>query len=209
MKNHKFIVIEGIDGSGKTTICNYIIKLLKNFNITNIILTHEPGGTPVAEKLRNIIKFTKKENFSYKTELLLIYASRLQLLNNIIRPNINTHWIISDRYDISSYAYQIGGRGINKKYITFLQNFIKNNIKPDIIIYLDIDPIIALQRIKFKKKDRIENESINFFSRVRNYYLKIAKKNKIIKIINANNSLENVKFLVKKKIIKLIKFTEI
>ncbi|QJC33180.1 dTMP kinase [Enterobacteriaceae endosymbiont of Donacia clavipes] len=209
MKNNKFIVIEGINGSGKTTICNYIIKLLKNFNMTNIILTHEPGGTPVAEKLRKIIKFTKEENFSYKTELLLLYASRLQLLNNIIRPNINTHWIISDRYDLSSYAYQIGGRRINKKYITFLQNFIKNNIQPNIIIYLDIKPMIALKRIKFKKKDRIENESINFFSRVRNYYLKIAKKNKIIKIINANNSLKDVKFLVKKKIVKLIKSTEI
>ncbi|QJC32368.1 dTMP kinase [Enterobacteriaceae endosymbiont of Donacia dentata] len=209
MKNNKFIVVEGIDGSGKTTICNYIVKLLKNFNITNIILTHEPGGTPIAEKLRNIIKFEKKENFSYKTELLLIYASRLQLLNNIIRPNINTHWILSDRYDLSSYAYQIGGRKLNKNYIIFLQNFIKNNIKPDIIIYLDVNPIIALKRIKFKKKDRIENESIDFFSRVRNYYLKIAKKNKFIKIVNANNNLKSVKFLVKKIIIKLIKSIEI
>ncbi|QJC31964.1 dTMP kinase [Enterobacteriaceae endosymbiont of Donacia versicolorea] len=209
MKNNKFIVVEGIDGSGKTTICNYIVKLLKNFNITNIILTHEPGGTPIAEKLRNIIKFEKKENFSYKTELLLIYASRLQLLNNIIRPNINTHWILSDRYDLSSYAYQIGGRKLNKNYIIFLQNFIKNNIKPDIVIYLDVNPIIALKRIKFKKKDRIENESIDFFSRVRNYYLKIVKENKFIRIVNANNNLKSVKLLVKKIIIKLIKSTEI
>ncbi|QJC35577.1 dTMP kinase [Enterobacteriaceae endosymbiont of Donacia sparganii] len=198
MKNNKFIVIEGINGAGKSTICNYIVELLNNLNINNIIKTHEPGGTFIAEKLRNIIKFSKKEIFSHKTELLLIYASRLQLLDNIIRPNINTHWILSDRYDLSTFAYQIGGRGINKNIILFLQNFINNNIKPDIIIYLDVDPIIALQRIKFKKKDRIEQESIEFFLKVRNYYLKIANKKKNIIIVDANKSLKNVKFIIKK-----------
>ncbi|QJC38438.1 dTMP kinase [Enterobacteriaceae endosymbiont of Donacia fulgens] len=204
MNNKKFIVVEGIDGAGKSTICNYIVKLLNNFNITNIIQTHEPGGTPIAEKLRNIIKFSQGEKISYKTELLLIYAARLQLLDNIIRKNININWILSDRYDLSTYAYQIGGRNINKKIILFLQNFINNNIKPDIIIYLDVNPVISLQRINSKNYDRIEKESINFFSRVRKYYLKIAKKNKIIKIVDANNNLKNVKISVKKIINKLI-----
>ncbi|QJC38025.1 dTMP kinase [Enterobacteriaceae endosymbiont of Donacia marginata] len=204
MNKKKFIVIEGINGAGKTTICNYIIKLLKNFNIKNIIKTHEPGGTPIAEKLRKIIKFSQGEKISYKTELLLIYAARLQLLDNIIRKNININWILSDRYDLSTYAYQIGGRNINKKNILFLQNFIKNNIKPDIIIYLDVNPVIALQRINNKNYDRIEKESINFFSRVRKYYLRIAKKNKTIKIVDANNKLKNVKSSVKKIINKLI-----
>ncbi|QJC36390.1 dTMP kinase [Enterobacteriaceae endosymbiont of Donacia simplex] len=204
MNNKKFIVVEGIDGAGKSTICNYIIKLLNNSNIKNIVKTHEPGGTPIAEKLRNIIKFSKGEIFSYKTELLLIYAARLQLLDNVIRKNIHINWILSDRYDLSTFAYQIGGRNINKKIILFLQNFINNNIKPDIVIYLDVNPIIALQRIKFKIYDRIEKESINFFSKVRSYYLKIANKNKNIKIVNANNNLKNVKLSVKKIIYKLI-----
>ncbi|QJC37210.1 dTMP kinase [Enterobacteriaceae endosymbiont of Donacia thalassina] len=204
MNNKKFIVIEGIDGAGKSTICSYIIKLLNNLNIHNIIKTHEPGGTPIAEKLRNIIKFAKGEKFSHKTELLLIYAARLQLLDNIIRKNINTNWILSDRYDLSTYAYQIGGRKINKKIILFLQNFINNNIKPDITIYLDVNPLIALQRIQIKMYDRIEKESINFFSRVRKYYLKIAKKDKNIKIIDANYNLKNVKSSVEKIINKLI-----
>ncbi|QJC37625.1 dTMP kinase [Enterobacteriaceae endosymbiont of Donacia bicoloricornis] len=204
MNNKKFIVVEGIDGAGKSTICNYIVKLLNNFNIKNIIKTHEPGGTPIAEKLRNIIKFSQEEKISYKTELLLIYAARLQLLDNIIRKNVNINWIISDRYDLSTYAYQIGGRNINKKNILFLQNFIKNNIKPDITIYLDVNPIISLQRINLRNYDRIEKESISFFSRVRMYYLKIAKKNKTIKIVNANKNLKDVKLSVKKIINKLI-----
>ncbi|QJC36802.1 dTMP kinase [Enterobacteriaceae endosymbiont of Donacia vulgaris] len=204
MNNKKFIVVEGIDGSGKSTICHYIIKLLNNFNIKNIIQIHEPGGTPIAEKLRNIIKFSKGEKFSYKTELLLIYAARLQLLDNVIRKNININWILSDRYDLSTYAYQVGGRKINKKIILFLQNFINNDIKPDIILYLDVEPKIALQRIKFKIYDRIEKESINFFYKVRNYYLKMANQNKNIKIVNANNNLKNVKLSVKKIIYKLI-----
>ncbi|QJC33988.1 dTMP kinase [Enterobacteriaceae endosymbiont of Donacia cinerea] len=204
MNKKKFIVVEGIDGSGKSTICHYIMKLFNNLNIKNVIRTHEPGGTPIAEKLRNIIKFSKGENFSYKTELLLIYAARLQLLDNVIRKNIDNNWILSDRYDLSTFAYQIGGRNINKKIILFLQNFINNNIKPNITIYLDVNPIISLQRRKFKTYDRIEKESINFFSRVRNYYLKIANKSKTIKIVNANNNLKNVKLSVKKIIYKLI-----
>ncbi|QJC35173.1 dTMP kinase [Enterobacteriaceae endosymbiont of Donacia proxima] len=204
MKYKKFIVIEGINGAGKSTICNYIIKLLNNLHIYNIIKIHEPGSTPIAEKLRNIIKFSKGEIFSHKTELLLIYAARLQLLDNIIRPNINKNWILSDRYDLSTYAYQIGGRCINEKNIIFLQKFIKNNIKPNITIYLDVNPVIALQRIKPLLKDRIEKESINFFSKVRCFYIKMANKDKTIKIVDANKNLKNVKFSVKNIINKLI-----
>ncbi|QJC31541.1 dTMP kinase [Enterobacteriaceae endosymbiont of Donacia tomentosa] len=209
MKNTKFIVVEGIDGAGKTTICKYIMSLFYYFSIENVIFIHEPGSTPVAEKIRKLIKFSKEEIFSKETELLLIYAARLQLLDNIIRPKINTHWILSDRYDLSSQAYQIGGRGINKKNILFLQNFIKNNIKPNITIYLDINPVISLQRIKTRQKDRIEKESIKFFSKVRNYYLKIAKKDKTIKIVDANQNLQTVKILVKKIITNFIKFSRI
>ncbi|WP_208754267.1 dTMP kinase [Enterobacteriaceae endosymbiont of Neohaemonia nigricornis] len=205
MKLNKFIVVEGIDGSGKTTICNYIIYLLKCWNINNIIRTHEPGGTILAEKIRNLIKNSYKEFFSYKTELLLLYAARLQLLDNIIKPNIKDYWIISDRYDLSSYAYQIGGRGIQKKDILFLQKFINNNIIPNIVIYLDVNPLIGLQRIKNRNKDRIEKESIKFFTNVRKYYLKIANNNNMIKIIDANNNLSNVKLLVKKILFNFIK----
>ncbi|QJC29836.1 dTMP kinase [Enterobacteriaceae endosymbiont of Plateumaris sericea] len=205
MKRNQFIVVEGIDGSGKTTICNYIINLLHNLNIHNIIYTHEPGGTPLAEKLRQLIKYSKNEILSSKTELLLIYASRLQLLDNILRPNINNCWILSDRYDLSSYAYQIGGRGINKKDILFFQKFILNNIKPNITIYLDVNPVISLNRIKLRKKDRIEKESLTFFSKVRKYYLKLANQNNNIIIIDANQNLYNVKLTVRKIIMKWLK----
>ncbi|QJC35987.1 dTMP kinase [Enterobacteriaceae endosymbiont of Donacia cincticornis] len=204
MKYTKFIVVEGINGSGKSTICNYILKLLNKLHIYNVIKIHEPGSTPVAEKLRNIIKFSTGEIFSYKTELLLIYAARLQLLDNIIRPNINKNWILSDRYDLSTYAYQIGGRGLNKNHVIFLQKFINNNIRPNITIYLDVNPVIALQRIDSNLEDRIEKESINFFSKVRCFYIKMAKKDKTIKMVNANKNLKDVKFSVKNIINKLI-----
>ncbi|QJC29394.1 dTMP kinase [Enterobacteriaceae endosymbiont of Plateumaris pusilla] len=205
MKKNQFIVVEGIDGSGKTTICNYIITLLHNINIHNIIYTHEPGGTPLAEKLRQLIKYSKNEILSNRTELLLIYASRLQLLDNILRPNINNCWILSDRYDLSSYAYQIGGRGINEKDILFFQKFIINNIKPNITIYLDVNPVISLNRIQLRKKDRIEKESLIFFTKVRQYYLKIAKQDNNIIIIDANQNLYDVKLTVKKVIMKWLK----
>ncbi|QJC33581.1 dTMP kinase [Enterobacteriaceae endosymbiont of Donacia provostii] len=204
MKYKNFIVVEGIDGAGKSTICDYIINLLNKLHIFNIIKIHEPGSTPIAEKLRKIIKFSKEEFFSYKTELLLIYAARLQLLDNIIRPNINKNWILSDRYDLSTYAYQIGGRSINKRNIIFLQKFIKNDIKPNITIYLDVNPLIAIQRIQSKIKDRIEKESITFFSKVRNFYIKMVKKDKTIKFIDANKDLKYVKSAVKNIILKLI-----
>ncbi|QJC30710.1 dTMP kinase [Enterobacteriaceae endosymbiont of Macroplea appendiculata] len=206
MKKNQFIVVEGINGSGKSTICHYIKSLLNTMHIYNIIFTHEPGGTYIAEKIRHIIKYNKNEYISKKTELLLIYAARSQLLNNIIKPNFNKTWIISDRYDLSSYAYQIGGRGISINNILFLQNFIKNNIIPHIIIYLDVNPVISLQRIQHRTKDRIETESIKFFTNVRKYYLKMAQQNTNIKVINANHTLLYVKHIVKKKLFNFLYF---
>ncbi|UDG80391.1 dTMP kinase [Candidatus Annandia pinicola] len=197
MKN-KFIVIEGLEGSGKTTICNYIMNMLKIWGIKSII-TREPGGTPLNEKLRKIIKKErKKEIISNKTELLMFYALRAQSLEYIIKPSLkNGLWVISDRYSISSQAYQ-GYNDSNKKIIKNLNYYVLEGISPDITLYLDIDPKIGIYRAKKRGKlDRIEKKSLSFFKKTRSRYLEIVNKNKKkIKKINTEKPL----YLVKKEV---------
>ncbi|CAL4321693.1 dTMP kinase [Buchnera aphidicola] len=188
MKNHQFIVVEGIDGSGKTNACNVIQKILKKYNIKTIMV-REPGGTPIAENIRNIIKKKHKyENIHKKTILLLMYAARMQLIENIIQPSLkNNIWVISDRHDLSSYAYQGGGFKINNTLLTMLRKNILGSLRPDLTIYLDVLPGVAIQRILSRKKtDYFENKKLNFFIRTRNFYLKWIHKNNKKIFINAN-----------------------
>nr|BET44381.1 MAG: dTMP kinase [Candidatus Aschnera chinzeii] len=210
MKN-QYIVIEGIDGSGKSTAVQTIIKLLHEYGITNIQHIHEPGGTPLAEQLSLLIKKkNNNEKISFLTELLILYAARVQLLENIIQPSLlNGKWIISDRGDLSSQAYQGGGRGIPNNIIAYLRKLILKDIQPNLILYLDVEPIIGLQRIyKRGKLDRIEEESIKFFHQVRNKYLQlITLDNKIFKI-NANQSLSAVQNDIRRVLIKHFKKNE-
>lgn len=196
----KFIVVEGIEGAGKTTAIKYIIKLLTKYGIKNIKITREPGSTPLNEELRKLIKYSKNnEIINKKTELLILYAARVQLVETIIKPNLKKGiWIIGDRHNLSSIAYQTGGRKINKNITNTLSNLFLRNFKPNLTLYLDVIPKIGLKRIKKRKiKDRIEKESLNFFNKTRKYYLKIIKKQKNIKFINANNKIEYVNKKIK------------
>lgn len=200
MKN-KFIVIEGIEGSGKTTAQINITKILKKYGIKEIINTHEPGSTPVCEKLRDIIKHSK-ENIIDKTEILIFYAARIQLLETLIKPALkNGFWVIGDRHDLSSQAYQ-GGNKLNVKsiaLINFLKKFLLNNFEPDLTFYLDVKPCIGIKRVynRDKKLDRFENKNIDFFNKVRQKYLELAAIDKKIKIIDATKSLEKVTLSIK------------
>ncbi|CAL4321716.1 Thymidylate kinase [Buchnera aphidicola (Panaphis juglandis)] len=190
-KNHKkskFIVVEGIDGSGKTNACQIIKHKLDKNQIKNIIV-REPGSTPLSEKIRKIIKnHCPYETLHQKTLLLLIYAARMQLIKNKIQPSLKKNiWVIADRHDLSSLAYQGGGFKINKKHIFFLKKMIVGKLTPDLTIYLDIQPKKALHRILFRNQlDFIEKKNLEFFIRTRNMYLKMLSKiNKKI-FINAN-----------------------
>lgn len=194
MKN-KFITIEGLDGSGKTTTIFRIIKYLNNRGIVKILKTHEPGGTPIANVLRALIKYgLKKEPIDDISELLMIYAARNQLLERVIKPALSKgYWVIGDRYDLSSYAYQGGGRRIENSLLQILSDVVTNNLCPDLTLYLDIDPKMSLSRIKNRKNtDRIEHESLSFFYRVRARYreLVFSKNNTIT--IDANQPLEDM-----------------
>lgn len=205
MKN-KFITIEGIEGSGKTTLKNIIINFLKQKNITNVISTREPGGTPICEKLRKIIKYDK-EIINKKAEILIFYAARVQLVENIIKPALkNGYWVIGDRHDLSSQAYQ--GKNILDVKLNNLIKFLKKNIlgkfTPDLTFYLDINPYVGMQRIlkRNNKIDRIEKNNISFFTEVRKKYLELSLVNKKIKIIDSSKNIKEIKIIVEKRLTK-------
>ncbi|XRY30872.1 MAG: dTMP kinase [Buchnera aphidicola (Tetraneura akinire)] len=211
MKN-KFIVIEGIEGSGKTNACKQVQKTLESFGINNSILIREPGSTKVGEKIREIIKEKKTiGRITKKAELLLMYAARTQLIETIIKPELEKgSWIICDRFDMSSIAYQGAGSRININFINHLRNFLVEPLHPNLILYLDIDPIIGLQRIKKNRMylDRIEQKNISFFVRVRKKYLELVNSNPIAIKIKANKNISVVNNLIYETIKTWLKKTK-
>ncbi|WP_343187616.1 dTMP kinase [Buchnera aphidicola (Periphyllus koelreuteriae)] len=203
MKKNKFIVVEGMEGSGKTTACKKIKKILLSKMIKNVIIVRQPGSTFISEKIRSLIKSDyKHEKLNKYSELLLLYSARFQLLKNIIQPQLKKgNWIISDRHNLSSIAYQRGGQGIQNSLIKKLIKITNKFAKPDLTIFFDVNQKIGLKRISFRSKlDRIEKKSYLFFSKVRKYYLKyISLESKKI-IINANLNLKIVNKVLKKKL---------
>ncbi|MFP3028952.1 MAG: dTMP kinase [Arsenophonus sp.] len=192
MKSH-YIVIEGLEGAGKTTAIKTVLKTLAKAGIIEIDFTREPGGTPLAEKLRQLIKHSiAEEKVTDKAELLMLYAARIQLIENIIKPALaKGRWVIGDRHDLSSQAYQGGGRGLSSKLMQVLRNTILDDFRPGLTLYLDIDPALGLQRARKRSElDRIEKESLGFFKRTRQRYLELAAEDDTIITIDANKSLE-------------------
>ncbi|VFP78801.1 Thymidylate kinase [Candidatus Erwinia haradaeae] len=200
----KFIVIEGLEGAGKSTACHEIITLLYQYGIKNVIYTREPGGTPIAEQLRTLIqqKEMLKEEITDYAELLMLYAARIQLVDNIIKPALERgSWVVGDRHDLSSQAYQGGGRKIKPDFINHLKEELLGDFSPDLTLYLDITPEISLQRTQKRGAlDRIEIESLGFFTRTRNRYLALALKDKRIQIIDATQQQNKVTSQLHKKI---------
>ncbi|SPP31417.1 Thymidylate kinase [Arsenophonus endosymbiont of Aleurodicus floccissimus] len=191
----RYIVIEGLEGAGKTTAIKTVVKTLAKVGITEIDFTREPGGTPLAEKLRQLIKHgIAEEKVTDKAELLMLYAARIQLIENVIKPAlVEGRWVIGDRHDLSSQAYQGGGRGLSAELMQVLRNTILDDFRPDLTLYLDIEPTLGLQRARDRGElDRIEKESLDFFKRTRQRYLELAEEDDTIITIDANKSLEEV-----------------
>nr|WP_320412180.1 dTMP kinase [Candidatus Schneideria nysicola] len=142
------------------------------------------------------------------SELLLFYAARIQLIEKVIKPAIEKgSWILSDRYELSSQAYQGGGRKIHPTLIKILSKLILENCQPDLILYLDVPPLIGLSRIRsIRELDRIESESMDFFERVRLCYKYLAKKDSRIFVINANQPKILVESAIYEKMEKWLKF---
>lgn len=190
----KFIVIEGLEGAGKTTAHQVILKELEQAGIQNIVMTREPGGTPLAEKLRHLIKHETEEPVIDKAELLMLYAARVQLVENVIKPALaEGKWVLGDRHDMSSQAYQGGGRKLDRKLLETLKESVLGTFEPDLTIYLDLDPVIGLERARGRGElDRIEQQSLDFFYRTRERYLELTQNNDKAVIINAEQSIEQV-----------------
>lgn len=195
MNNSKFIVIEGLEGAGKTSAIQTVVNTLKEKNITNLVFTREPGGTPLAEKLRELIKQgIEGEKVTDKAELLMLYAARVQLVENVIKPALaEGKWVIGDRHDLSSQAYQGGGRGLDKDLMLSLRNTVLADFRPDLTLYLDLDPAIGLARARARGElDRIEKESMDFFYRTRERYQALAQGDDSIITIDASQTIEKV-----------------
>ncbi|MGL5949545.1 MAG: dTMP kinase [Aeromonas sp.] len=191
----KFIVIEGLEGAGKSSAIAYVQEFLSAQGIEQIITTREPGGTPLAEKMRAIVKEVHDEQLATEAELLLMYAARVQLVKNIIQPALTQgQWVIGDRHDLSSQAYQGGGRGIDAQLIAAIKAAVLGEFKPDLTLYLDIDPAVGLQRAKARGAlDRIELEHLDFFQRTRARYQALAATDPTIITIDAAQTPAQVK----------------
>ncbi len=190
----KFIVIEGLEGAGKTTAKEAIIEVLKRLDIHDILLTREPGGTPLAEKLRDLIKSETEEMITPKAELLMLYAARIQLVENVIQPALKAgKWVIGDRHDLSSQAYQGGGRQLDSRLLASLKEQILGDFKPDLTLYLDISPEVGLARARGRGElDRIEKQNMAFFDRTRAHYLALVKQDPNAVVIKAEQPLVQV-----------------
>ncbi|WP_245763847.1 dTMP kinase [Pseudoalteromonas denitrificans] len=180
-------------GCGKSTaiaLCQNYFKQKK----VSYIDVREPGGTPLAESLRELVKAEHQEVMSPEAELLIMYAARAQLVTNIIVPALNRNtWVLADRHDLSSQAYQGGGREISSNTLSSLANIVLKELKPDLTIYLDLDPKIGLARAAQRGAlDRIEQEQLTFFQRTRAKYLEIAQSDNTIKTVDASQTIENV-----------------
>ncbi|UYI46144.1 dTMP kinase [Vibrio natriegens] len=195
MMKANFIVIEGLEGAGKSTAIQTVLDTLKTAGIENIVNTREPGGTPLAEKMRALVKEEHEgEELQDMTELLLLYAARVQLVENVIKPALaNGQWVVGDRHDMSSQAYQGGGRQIDASLMKNLRDTTLGDFKPALTLYMDIDPRIGLERARGRGElDRIEKMDISFFERTRERYLDIANNDPSVVVINAEQSIEKV-----------------
>ena len=196
MSRGKFITLEGTEGAGKSTARLFIMKYLEKAGIT-VVITREPGGTDVAENIRQILlKRDEQEIVLAETELLLMFAARAQHIRHRIEPTLASgKWVLSDRYIDASYAYQHGGRGLPLNFINALDMQIVGKLYPDLTLLLDLPAELGMTRAEHRGagKDRIEQEKMDFFKRVRDTYLERAKQDtKRIKVVDASVSVPEV-----------------
>ncbi|WP_444886359.1 dTMP kinase [Microbulbifer sp. VAAC004] len=171
MSRGKFITLEGGEGVGKSTNLQFITQWLADRNIP-FIQTREPGGTPLAEQLRELLLAKRDEAVDPTAELLMVFAARAQHLAKVIIPALKRgDWVICDRFTDATYAYQGGGRALDRALIERLENDVQGDLRPDKVLLLDLDPQIGLQRAASTgAADRFESEQLAFFHRVREAY---------------------------------------
>ncbi len=193
-KTGHFITLEGVEGAGKSTAMQFIADHLTAKDI-EFVRTREPGGTIIAEEIRKVILAHYPETMCPYTELLLYFAGRAQHVTEVIKPALaEGKWVVSDRFTDASYAYQGIGRNIPERDIMLLENMIQGDLRPDLTIILDVDAEVGLARVKqVGALDRIESEELDFFQRVRQYYLhKVEQNAQRYKFVDAMQSIDRV-----------------
>ena len=187
-----FITFEGTEGVGKTTNMDFVASVLKARGIA-FVRTREPGGTPMAERVRAILLDPESEPIDSEAELLLIFAARAQHLARVVRPALDAGtWVLCDRFTDATFAYQGGGRGVPANRIAALEQQVQRGLQPDLTIYLDLPVAAGLARIDASKRDRFEREQQAFFERVRQVYIERVRAYPRFRMIDAARPLEDV-----------------
>ena len=195
----KFITFEGIDGAGKSTHLAWFADALRQRGL-NVVVTREPGGTPLGEQLREILL---DQPMSVGTEAMLMFAARLEHIEQVIKPALRADkWVISDRFSDASFAYQGGGRGMDWERLRQLEQWVHPDLQPDLTVFFDVPVEVArLRLVSNASLDRFEQEQADFFERVRAGYCRRVRENpQRYAVIDAAQALD----LVKKKLEEVI-----
>ena len=199
----RFITFEGIDGAGKSTHIAGVAELIRLHGY-QVVSTREPGGTPLGEKLRELLLH---EPMHLETEAMLMFAARREHLARVIEPALaRGDWVVCDRFSDATYAYQGGGRGLDKAKFAVLEQWVHGHLQPDLTFLFDLPPGVAEQRISAQGRelDRFEQEKRDFHVRVRAAYLeRAAAAPRRIAVINADQPLEEIKKLVEEKVVSI------
>ena len=190
----QFITVEGIEGVGKTTNIEFIQQRLLAAG-KDVVVTREPGGTPLGEAIRGLLLDPEYTGMDSSCELQLRFAARAEHLAHVIRPALDKgQWVLCDRFTDATYAYQGGGRGIDTGVIARLEELVQGDFRPDLTLLLDVPVKIGLARASERGKlDRFEQEKVEFFERVRQAYLGMARQHATrYRIVDASQPLEQV-----------------
>lgn len=194
--NGLFITLEGPEGAGKSTNRDFIASRLRERGV-EVLLTREPGGTPLAERIRELLLAPSDESMAVDTELLLMFAARAQHLDRVIRPALEAGQVVlCDRFTDATYAYQGGGRGVSMARIAELERFVQGSLRPDLTLVFDLPVEVGLQRAAARGRlDRFEQEDRSFFDAVRQTYLeRAAQAPERYRVIDAAKPLADVQF---------------
>lgn len=189
-----FITLEGPEGAGKSTNREYLAQRLREHGL-DVVLTREPGGTPLAERIRELLLTPADEPMNSDTELLLVFAARAQHLAQVIHPALARGAVVlCDRFTDATYAYQGGGRGLSVQRIEQLEHFVQGDKRPDLTLIFDLPVEVGLSRAAARGRlDRFEQEGLNFFEAVRSAYLNRAGRNpQRYRVVDAGQSLAAV-----------------
>lgn len=195
----KFITLEGVDGAGKTTHIEFIKNYLSDLNI-NYVMTREPGGTALGEKLRDILLH---DEMNPQTETMLMFAARNEHIDKVIRPNLmKGAVVISDRFTDATYAYQAGGKGVKDEKIDILKKWVQEDLRPDLTFLFDLSVEVSIERLnKTRKLDKFEREDKIFHKKIREKYLTLVEASpERFCVLNSEASIEKIQNQIKLKL---------